>query len=97
MTQTDAERLYTIIEGFEGTPPYRRLRIRLRELGKNQRDEVRQFRILQRACRESPELEGAIVEAGFSAPSGLSPLQLHKEGGVLVQAFNSVAEDHWER
>ncbi len=92
----DAEALQAIITRYEGQPVMRRLHIRIGDLGQNQRDEVRQFRFLQRACRESADLAGELADADFGQVATMNPLVIAPETGRIVQAFNRMIEDYWE-
>lgn len=80
------------------TPPdvYERLRTRLRDLGDNVLDEVQQFRQLQKAVNESPELAQALSEAGFGRIDRMDPVVVTADVGRIVQIFNRLVEDHWE-
>jgi hypothetical protein len=86
-----AERLHAALGPLEAQPPVKRLRMRLRELGDNVGDEVRQFRLLQRTCREAPEVAAALAGAGFPGVAEADPMQ----SGALVQGFNRMVEARW--
>ena len=88
--------LSEVITPFEAQPVIRKLRVRLRELGDNARDEVAQFRQLQRAVRESPELAKAFVDKGFGDLTAVDPRNPGALGGAVVQAFNRLVEERWE-
>lgn len=93
---TIAALLSEVITPFEAQPVIRKLRVRLRELGDNARDEVAQFRQLQRAVRESPELAKAFSDKGFGDLTAVDPRNPGRLGGAVVQAFNRLVEDRWE-
>lgn len=88
--------LSEVITPFEAQPVIRKLRLRLRELGDNARDAVAQFRQLQRAARESPELAKAFSDKGFGDLTAVDPRNPGPLGGAVVQAFNRLVEDRWE-
>ena len=88
--------LSEVITPFEAQPVIRKLRVRLRELGDNARDEVAQFRQLQRAVRESPELAKAFSDKGFGDLTAVDPRNPGPLGGAVVQSFNRLVEDRWE-
>ncbi len=88
--------LSEVITPFEAQPVIRKLRVRLRELGDNARDEVAQFRQLQRAVRESPELAKSFSDKGFGDLTAVDPRNPGPLGGAVVQAFNRLVEDRWE-
>jgi hypothetical protein len=87
--------LAEVLGPFEAQPVGRRLRTRLRELGANARDEVAQFRLLQKALRESPELAKALHDKGFGDLTAVDPRAPGPVGGALVQAFNRFVETRW--
>ena len=87
--------LLEVLHKHEG-PPLARLRLRLRELGKNKGDEGQQFRLLQKACRESADLARDLEEAGLGQVALMQPHPPSVERGRLVQAFNVVVEQRWE-
>ena len=91
-----AAHLREIFTAFDGDPVLRRLRVRLRDLGPNANDEVEQFRLLQHACRESPELAKAIESAALGDVSRMNPRKVDAQTGALVQGFNALVEDLWE-
>lgn len=82
---------------FESDPCVRRLRVRLRELGPNSRDEAAQFRLLQRAARESAEFARSLRDKGFGDITVVDPRSPGPIGGALIQAFNRHVETRWER
>lgn len=88
--------LSEVLAPFEAQPVIRKLRVRLRDLGDNSRDEVAQFRQLQRAVKESPELAKAFVDKGFGDITVVDPRRPGAVGGALVQAFNRLVESRWE-
>lgn len=88
--------LSEVITPFEAQPVIRKLRVRLRELGDNARDEVAQFRQLQRAVRESPELAKSFSDKGFGDITAVDPRNPGPLGGAVVQAFNRLVEERWE-
>jgi hypothetical protein len=59
MTHVDA--LTRVLTERQDTPAVKRLRFRIRELGENAHDEVKQLDQLRKACREDPALSAAIV------------------------------------
>ena len=77
-------------------PPLQRLRLRLRELGKKRGDEGQQFRLLQKACRESADLARDLEEAGLGQVALMKPHPPTVNRGRLVQAFNKIVEQRWE-
>ncbi len=89
------ELLQEVLLRNEG-PPMIRLRMRLRELGKDARDEGQQFRLLQRACRESADLARDLEESGLGKVAQMGPHPPSEKRGRLIQAFNQIVEDHWE-
>ncbi|MFN7950605.1 MAG: hypothetical protein U0610_02685 [bacterium] len=97
LTQDEAfVALASVLARFAREPSVMRMKVRVREQGDNQRDEVRQLAELTRACRESPALAQALAEAGLGR---LADLDLHAVApgtGVLVQAFNRLVEQRWE-
>ncbi len=90
------ELLAAVLLGRQDTPAVKRLRIRVRELGDNARDEVAQFELLRKACREDRELAAAIIAAGLPDLS-VSGSVITPELGPVVQAFNDVIEEVWSR
>lgn len=90
-----AAHLQSVLVQFESQPIGRRLRVRLKELGPNAHDEVAQFRQLQRACRESPELAAAFAAAGFGDFSTVDPRQPNPVVGAISNAFNRFVEARW--
>lgn len=101
MSQPDesaiAALLLEAIAPLEDRPELRRLKLRLRELGPNARDEVAQFRLLQRAARESQDLSKSLGDKGFGDITAVDPRNPGPLGGALVQAFNRLVEARWER
>ncbi len=89
------EIFFKILTDRATTPAIRGLRIRLQDVGSN-RDELIQFRNLQRACREDPELDQEFTWAGLGSLLRFDPLTPDPDMGILVQAFNQMVEDHWE-
>jgi hypothetical protein len=90
-----AQRMAAVLAPFADQPVGRKLRLRLRELGDNVLDERKQFRLLQRACQESPPLAAAFETAGFGPVATLDTLRVTPAVGLLVQAFNHVVENLW--
>lgn len=88
--------LHTVLGRHIDAPVGRRLRLRLREQGKNVRDEVRQFRLLQRACRESPELAAELAEIGLEGVATWPVMPPDPRTGAAIQAFNTLVEELWE-
>lgn len=95
MTVPITEGIPEILRRFESTPPLRRLKVRVRELGANARDEVAQFKLLQRACKESPDLAAAFANAGYGDVTALDLRHLDAATGAMVQAFNKFIEARW--
>lgn len=93
---TLADQVAALLARFEPTPIFKRLRLRVRELGDDQRDELLQFKQLQRACRESPELLDAFKAAGFGDLTKADPRAPDAPTGAVVQAFNRFVEARWE-
>jgi hypothetical protein len=85
-----------ILQRFEDTSPVKRLRVRVRDLGDDAGDEVAQFKMLQRACRELPELSMAFVSAGYGDLTRADPRSNDAKMGVVIQAFNRFIEESWE-
>ncbi len=92
-----AEAMGLVLLGMEQTPTIKRLKLRLRDLGRNARDEVRQFRQLQKACRADQELAGALAAVGAADLPDRDLRVPSDETGRLIQAFNRMVEKHWER
>ncbi len=92
-----AAAIQAVIDPFAATPLIKRLRVRLRDLGKDQRDEVTQFRQLQKACREEPKLAQAFAAAGFGDVTSVDPRIPDPKTGAFVQAFNRFVESNWEK
>jgi len=90
------ETLHQILQQHSDSPAYKRLRIRLREMGKNVQNEPAQFRVLQRACRESSELAAELAEAGLGDLTAMNPLLPDAQTSELIQAFNDMVERYWE-
>ncbi len=91
-----AQILAEILDAHAAEPAVLRLKIRLRDMGTNLRDEVQQFRQLQRACRECDELHAAFAAAGFGGIPERDPFQVDSATGQLVQAFNLFVDDRWD-
>ncbi len=85
-----------ILEHFAATVTFKRLRVRVRELGDNQRDEVAQFRLLQRSCREDAELLKAFADAGLGDLTKADARRPDAKAGAVIQAFNRFVESRWE-
>lgn len=92
-----ADLLHSILSRHEGTPIHRRLKVRVSEQGRNQTDEVEQFRQLQRACRMSPELAGELQAAGLGEVTTLDWRRPSAETALLIQGFNRMIEKRWEK
>lgn len=84
------------LRAHEGEPAYRRLRLRLREMGKNVSNEQKQFRALQRACNESSEIASSLADAGFEDIASLTVVPPDGRTADLIQAFNAMVERYWE-
>ena len=93
---TLAGQVAALLARFEPTPIFKRLRLRVRELGDDQRDELLQFKQLQRACRESPELLDAFKAAGFGDLTKADARSPDAPTGAVIQAFNRFVESRWE-
>lgn len=91
-----AATLRVVIDHFEGQPFYRRMRLRIRELGENAKDEQAQFRVLKRACRDEPALAERLMKRGFPNPLDVNSRVPEGLEGALIQAFNHVIERDWE-
>lgn len=91
-----AAAIAAILHRFDGSVGFKRLRVRVRELGDNQRDEVAQFKLLQRACRENPEVLTAFAEAGFGDLTKANPRAPDAKTGAVIQSFNRFIETVWE-
>lgn len=91
-----AQQIYEIIQRHKGQPHYKRLRMRLRELGKNVNDERQQFLQLQKACRESDELAQELRQVGLGDIAMMNTLLPDPAVGQLVNGFNRLVERHWE-
>ncbi len=91
-----ARQLYDILQRHKAQPHYKRLRVRLRDLGKNVSDERKQFLQLQKACRESEELARECREAGLGDIAMMNSLMPDAQVGRLVNGFNRMVEGHWE-
>ncbi len=89
-------RLHAALDALGDLPAMRRLRLRLDELGDDHRDEVRQFRLLQRACREDADVVGALDSIGWTDVAGRGTVPMDAETGAMVQAFNAMVERFWE-
>ncbi len=91
-----ARQMYDILERHKGQPHYKRLRVRLRDMGKNVSNERKQLLQLQKACRESEELARELREGGIGEIAMMNTLVPSPELGRLVNAFNRMVEQHWE-
>lgn len=78
------------------TQTVRRLRLRLREEGQRNCDELVQFRLLQRACREDSSLALSLEQAGLGPVATYALDPPSAEVGQLIQAFNCMVEDYWD-
>jgi hypothetical protein len=90
------ETLHGILESHKDEPVYKRIRMRLREMGKNVSNEQAQFRVLQRACRESAELDAQLTEAGFAGVAMMNTIVPEPQTAALIQAFNGMVERYYE-
>ena len=81
---------------FDGSLGFKRLRVRVRELGENHRDEVAQFKQLQRTCRENPDILAAFAELGLGDLTKANPRAPDAKTGAVIQAFNRFVEKSWE-
>ena len=84
-----------VIEQFTEPGTLRRLKRRVRELGAEVRDEVQQFRLLQRACDESRDLGRALATSGLGIVASMDTRRVSPETGRLIQAFNRLVEEKW--
>jgi hypothetical protein len=91
-----SEVMALILEGRDQTPAIKRLKLRLRDLGPNAKDEVHQFRQLQKACREDPELAAALADVKITDLPTRNTLRPDQDTGRFIQAFNHFLETHWE-
>ena len=97
LTERELSRLmHQILQAHKGQPYYRRLRVRLRDMGKNVTNERKQFLQLQKACRESEELARELREAGMGDIAMMNSIVPDPQVGQLVNAFNAMVELHWE-
>ncbi len=77
------------------TPAVIKMRLRLKE-NTGELDEVQQFKILQRFCREDSSLDRALQKIGLPSIASLSLQPVSPEAGRLIQAFNRMLEIHWD-
>jgi len=91
-----ADQLFDMLGGLDDPKVVARLKLRVRDLGPRIKDEVRQFRQLQKACRESAPLASALEARGFPEVTRMNPARPGPEGGTLIQAFNRMVETRWE-
>ena len=91
-----ADRFHDALQAHQGEPAYRKLRIRLREMGKNVSNEQKQFRTLQRACAEDPAIGRSLADVGFEDVASLTMLPPDERTADLIQAFNEMVERYWE-
>ncbi len=91
-----AEAMALVLIGRKDTPAIKRLKLRIRDLGRNVRDEVRQFRQLQKACRKDAELAAALAAVGAADLPDRNTVTPSEETGKIIQAFNRMLETHWE-
>lgn len=90
-----AAAIETTLHAFEGTPDFKRLRLRVRELGDDQHDEVAQFKLLQRVCRENPAVRAAFEALGLGDLTKANARAPDAKTGAVVQAFNRFIETRW--
>ena len=95
-TEQLVEVMALILEGRGTTPAVRRLQLRLRDLGKNTKDEVLQFRQLQKACREDPELAEELASVKITDIATRDVISPDEDTARFIQAFNEMLEEHWE-
>ena len=88
--------LDAVLAQFAGEASVKRMKLRIRERGDDQLDEVRQFAELARACRESAALADAFSDAGLDGLADLDLRAVAPRTGVLIQAFNRLVEECWE-
>jgi hypothetical protein len=91
-----AEVMALIFEGRGDSPAVRRLKLRIRDLGDNAKDEVAQFRQLQKACREDPELAEALAAVKITDLPTRDVVRPDETTGRYIQAFNHMLETRWE-
>ncbi len=91
-----ADLLFGVLDAHADSMAVKRTRFRLRDMGADNHDELAQFRLLQRACREDAALSGAFEAAGLPALADLRLLPATPVVGRLVQAFNRMVEARWE-
>ncbi len=91
-----ASTLLEVLEPFVDQPVIKRMRMRLRDMGSNKKDEVAQFRQLQKACRQDAALTAAFEAAGLPRPQDLQVVPATPDAGRMIQAFNRVVETQWE-
>ena len=91
-----ATQLFEILNDTAEAEVLAALRDRLRILGRNAGDEVLQFRELQKACRDSPRLAAAYLQASLGAIAEMDTLRVTPDVGRLIQAFNRAIETYWE-
>jgi len=78
------------------SPAIRKLKLRIRDLGGNAKDEVAQFRQLQKACREDAELVAALAAVKITDIPTRNTLRPDEDTGRFIQAFNHMLETRWE-
>lgn len=96
-----SERLEAVLTGSSAAESWdpisrRRLAHRLAEIERDADLEVHQFRALQQAVRESPDLKHALDAAGFPGLADRDTRRVNPETGLLIQAFNRLIEGGWE-
>ena len=91
------DRMESVLRSRADTPGVKRLWLRLRDMGENVKDEVRQFYHLQRACRDDEALAQAMRDEGLGDIAAYDRTAADAHMGRLVQAFNQVVENNWSR
>jgi hypothetical protein len=86
-----------ILAPFKGGVTQKRMALWLKKLGRNAKDEVLQFRVLQRACSENEELKAAFEAAGFGDITEIDTIHVTPQTARLIQAFNHMIESRWLR
>ena len=92
-SEQELERLFALVLSKKAkTTTLSRLQLKLSEV--KDKDELSLFRVLQRICKMDPELDKAFEEVGIGTISNFDPLSPDPNRGKLVQAFNSMYDNH---
>jgi hypothetical protein len=94
--QAMADLLYRTVSRHREDQIWNQMRVWLHDLGKNVRDEQAQFRVLQKACRVSPELADSMRAAGLGEAIDGDLFQPSPLKGAVIQGFNRMVEQHLE-